>query len=133
MDQVIGFVAANPTSLVGQLFLTNRILFPQSQQILTAAPDEYHEILSILDRVASGTLDVVDMRKAALLFASGADVSNDPVAVYSGGIQIIQAIDSHADARLSFTKEYILRVFEKRMKEHEDIVNRDINPIRQEH
>lgn len=55
-------------------------------------------------------------------------MSNDPIKVYSGGIQIIQAIDSHNDARLSFTKEYILRVFEKRMKEHEDMVNRDIQP-----
>ena len=85
MEQVIGFVAADPTSLIGQLFLTNRILFPQQQKdTLPAAPDEYHQMLNLLTAVVSGSLDVVEMRKVAQLFVSGAELSNDPILVYSG-------------------------------------------------
>ena len=125
------FVLYDPSGLLSQLLLANRILWATGWIIPITQKTEAEKIVSetfgsIVDSILEDFEGPFVLRNLLQIFVLRADQATDTVDVYDTAINSVETWQFTPDSRLEKTQKYILRILERNRKHYEQVVYRDM-------
>ncbi len=125
------FVLYDPTGLLSQLMLTNRVLTASGLSPIFISPIIQITLAQkVFGEIPTLMLDDFDgpaiLRSMLQMFVMEADNQWDVLETYSNAIDYVGWFDFSDSKRMKNTQNYILRILERNRKHYEQIVQRDI-------